>query len=534
MNRLMIKRFFGKLLLVLACSLSFAQERSVGSITYLSVDNAYMDLGKKAGVVLGDTVQIERAGEVLGLATALQISGSSSAIKALGIEAIDWKIGDRVVLIRSLQPAEATTATDSADTIVIPAKVDQVFLDSSAYQPRTRSNMSLASERFSPVFSGYLSTRYDVRSGIKDTPTSSNGSIFGQFNIMDLGIRHLDASIYMRGGQSSRDNHFDARIYSVMLQYHKPTSPFDLRFGRVYHPQFAALGTLDGVGLTWTSPKQTIAVTGGVEALLTDVGTQPQRNKLGILTERQFGPGTIQIGNVTEMLGGELARDYVIIGSNLRPGKKLRLKAYSEIDMDIFDQSALRGGMSLTRLRASANWIPYRSLSSSLRYSYREDVIDLLDTASSMLDQAARHALNASLSWRLNSDLSLSGQASYRGDGSWRHIETYGLSLYDRDFTTYKISLSTGVMAMLSYVSDGGRIYVSMGKRVRPWLDIDLYDEAFFYQVHGENSFHTRHLPEVALGFKVPGLQRLKLRTRLEQEDGQTLYRISLSASRQF
>ena len=52
--------------------------------------------------------------------------------------------------------------------------------------------------------------------------------------------------------------------------------------------------------------------------------------------------------------------------------------------------------------------------------------------------------------------------------------------------------------------------------------------------IMGEADFRIRHMPEFSLAAKVPGLNRLRLRTRLEQEDGDIFYRLSLSASRQF
>jgi len=96
------------------------------------------------------------------------------------------------------------------------------------------------------------------------------------------------------------------------------------------------------------------------------------------------------------------------------------------------------------------------------------------------------------------------------------------------------LSLNAGGMAMLSYLSQGGRIYTSVGKKLLPWLDIDVYDEIFLCRILGDTSIQTRHLPEISFSAKVPALQRLRLRTRFEQENGQRLYRISLSASRQF
>ena len=87
---------------------------------------------------------------------------------------------------------------------------------------------------------------------------------------------------------------------------------------------------------------------------------------------------------------------------------------------------------------------------------------------------------------------------------------------------------------MFSYLSEGGRVYASIGRDILPWLDVDLYDEVFLYRILGESSFRTRHLPEISLSAKVTGLQRLRLRTRFEPENGELLYRVSLSASRQF
>ena len=518
----------------LALGFTAGQNRVTGIITYVSMENAYMDLGKKAGVQIGDSVQVESANALLGIGIVTQASGSSSAIKAINPEEINWQIGDRVsvLLMTAKGSAEVTPAkADSTTQIQTPA---QVFLDSSAFEKRAPSNMNLYPDRFAPTFSGYLSARYSDRGGDTSGFHSSSSSIYGQFNVLDLGIQHLDASVYLRGNQSAADKSFQTQLYSIMLSYHRPGSPLSYLLGRMYHPQFSVLGTLDGLGVTWRSDRRILAITGGLETPISGIETTTQRTKFGILDEEQFKWGNIQLGNVTEIQAGELARNYLILGSTAKLAGNVRLRADGEFDLDMLDQSSTQNTVSLTRFRTSVSWRPWRSLITNFRYSYRENVIDLLDTAVTEFDQAARHSLNGNLSWMTHAGFTLSGQASYRTDGSDKQIQTYGLTFHQRKISAYNLNLTAGAMAMLSYLSEGGRIHASVGKQVLPWLDIDLYDEVFFYKILGDSSYRTRHLPEISLAAKVPGLQRLRLRTRFEQEDGVTLYRFSLSASRQF
>jgi len=522
------------LTVLLSVGFTLGQTSVTGNITYVSLENAYMDLGKKAGVQIGDSVRVERANALLGIAVVTQASGSSSAIKALDPEEIDWQIGDDVrALLKAAEGAEevALVLADSSGQIQAPMKV---FLDSSAYQQRRPSNMSLDPNRFAPSVSGYVSARYSDRGGDSSGVHISSSSIYGQFNVLDLGIQHLDASVYLRGSQSGTDNSFQTQLYSIMLSYSKPDRPLSYLLGRMYHPQFSTLGTLDGVGITWRTDRRILAITGGLETPAAGVETPVQRTKFGILDEEHFKWGTLLLGNVAELQAGELARNYLLLGSTAKLAGNLRLRAHGEFDLDMLDQSATRNTVSLTRFRASLNWRPWRSFITNFRYSYRENVIDLLDTSATEFNQAARHSLNTNLSWMSRSGMTLSGQASYRTDGSNKQIQIYGLTYHHRNFSTYDLSLNVGAMAMLSYISEGGRIYVSTGKQVLPWLDIDLYDEVFLYKILGDSSFRTRHLPEISLAAKVPGLQRLRLRTRFEQENGELLYRFSLSASRQF
>ena len=520
--------------LFLFFNLAFGENLVQGSITYVSRDNAFMDKGKKAGVQIGDTVKVSRGSTELGIARVVQSSGSSSSLKAVTPDIISWEIGDQVTLSIRTPVETPALAIALEDTLGVTAPPRQVFLDSSAYVERTRSNMSLAPDRFAPAFSGYMSARFSDRGGDSSGVNMSTGSLYGQFKVMDLGIRHLDASVYLRSSQSSNDNKLETSLYSVMLSYDNPDSPFSYLFGRVYHPLFSALGTIDGLGVTWRSQRRTIAVSGGMEANSISTEAGGSRSKLGLIDQERFKWGNIEFGSVTEIEQGEMARNYLLLASSAKFNRNLRVRASSEFDLDILDQSTSQKAISLTRFRTSLSWRPWRSLSSNFRYSYRENVIELLDTATTEYDLATRHSINASLSWSTPSGLSLAGQASLRGDGSNKDIQMYGFNLNHHSLFSSSYSFNSGAMAMFSYLSEGGRVYMTVGKQLLPWLDMDVYDEVFFYKILGDTSYKIRHLPEISLSAKVPGLQRLRLRTRFEQEDGELLYRFSLSASRQF
>jgi len=534
MKRLNNYLIFSLSILALFTAAAMGQEVIVGSITYLSRDQAYIDLGKKSGIQVGDTIQVYRGEALIGTAIVSQSSGSSSAIEALTPDDPVWDIGDEIQASVNLPKADPPTPLLAVDSLSEAKPAVQVFLDSSAYTPRTPSNMSLDANRFAPTFTGYLTARASDRGGDTSGVSESSGSISAQFKILDLGIRHLDVSTYIRSNRSSRDTSSQTNIYSIMASYDNPGSRFSYLMGRMYHPQFSMLGTIDGVGLTWRSDRRVVAAAGGLMSNINDIQGHAQRNKFGLIDEERFDWGNVQLGFVGETEAGAFSRNYLLLGSTAKLGSRLRLRGYSEFDLDIQDQSQFQSAVSLTRFRASVNWRPWRSLISTSRYSYRENVVDLLDTAETEYEKAARHTFNTNLSFMLGSGMSINTQASFRGDGSNRHIQIYGVSVSHRNFTSKSLSLNAGGMAMFSYLSQGGRIYASAGRDILPWLDVDLYDEIFLYRILGDSSFKMRHLPEISLSAKVPGLQRLRLRTRFEQEDGELLYRVSLSASKQF
>lgn len=507
------------------------QQMMEGSITYISRDQAYIDLGKKSGVSIGDSVQILRDENVLGIGIVTQTSGASSAMEALSPRTIAWDIGDDIQVIVNLPPPSQSTAKILSPVGSKPVPV--VFLDSSAHQPRKPSNMRMDSEHLSPTFSGYISTRISDRGGDSSGVRESRGSIYGQFKVMDIGVRHLDLSSYLRSNRSSRDSSSQTSIYSIMLSYDDPGSRMSYIMGRMYHPHFSILGTLDGLGLTWRSDKRVLALAAGAMSNISGIQNPVKRNKFGLLDEERYNWGNVQVGVIGELESGSFSRNYILLGSTAKLSSRLRMRGYSEFDLDLQDQSQFQNTISLTRFRASINWRPWRSVISTSRYSYRENVVDLLDTAQTEFEKAARHSFNTNLSLMMGTGLSITGQVSFRGDDSDRQIRILGGSLSHRRFSSQALSLNLGGMAMFSYLSEGGRVYASIGKELLPWLDIDLYDEVFLYRILGESNFRTRHLPEVSFSAKVPGLQRLRLRTRFEQEGGETLYRISLSASRQ-
>lgn len=521
-------------LTIIQVETALAQNYIVGNITYVSKDYAYVDLGKKDGVAPGDSALIYRKGTLLGNTVVSQASGSSSALEINSIDGEQWKIDDTVKIQVPETIDNNTPLSEELQSGFEIQDTHQVFLDSSAYLPRDSTLEPVHKTQFTPTFSGYISARLDERGGSDSSATSSSSSIYSQLNIRDIGIKYLNARIFLRGRDSADKQSFDAKLYSMMLSYDHPSKPYNYLIGRIYHPQLSMLGTVDGVGLTWKINQHRLALIAGQEATIFNIEDYELRRKFGIAVENIYSWGTFQYGNMTEYIQSSLSRNFILLGSTYRIGRILRVKNYAEIDLDLFEQGRNTQMISITRFRSSLSWKPLRSVNSTFRYSYRENVLSLLDTADTEYEMSARHALNINMTWIMNSSITISGQAGLRTDGDGRQIQMYGVSANQRSFSRDAMSLSGGFMAMFSYLSEGGRAYITIGKGILPWLDIDLYDELFLYRILGESDFRTRHLPEISLSAKVPGLNRLRLRTRFEQEDGELFYRFSLSASRQF
>jgi len=524
-----------QLLIVLAItSMGSSQTLVEGSISYVSKDNAYMDLGRKAGISVGDTIQIYRGSDQLGIAVVTQTSGSSSALTAFAPSLITWQIGDIVhtTIQEILMPA--VIEKTGSDPLEAAEVAPQVTLDSLAFTERKPSTRQLEKDRFRPKVSGYLSTRIDDRGGDPLSPRNTSASVYGQLKVMDMGIPHLDASIYFRGNQDSRTDQFESRVYSVMLQYEKPGGPLKYVLGRVYHPLFSSLGSVDGIGVTWHRGRHTLAMLAGALPVAdTNIETVSKR-KLGFVGDEQYAWGNLGLGLHSEFSAEGLTRNFLETRATYKAIRGLRIRTQAEFDLDLQNSSQTQSAISLTRFRSSLNWRLGRRLLSNLRYSYRENILDLLDTAETEFDLAARHASNASISWSSTGGLNLSARIAYRTDGDGKSIQTYGLTGGLMNSSKWDLDANGGVMFMTSYVSQGGRLYASVEKKVLPWLDLEIYDELFVYSIQGDSASRTRHLPELSLKAKVAYVDRLRLRTRLEQEDGVTYYRLSLSASKQF
>ena len=526
--------FFNALILFfILTGFAFSQELIQGSITYIAQDNAYTDLGKKQGLEKGDTLTVVQDKKTIGLAIITSISGATSALLPLDSTVIDWQIGDVVQYIRP-KIKEVDVKNIEQAIVVTSPKPTQVFLDSSAYKPRERSGIAIDESRFSPTFTGYLSARVDDRGSNKDSINMTTTSLYGRFQANDIGIKYLSANLYVRGNQSSTNNLINAQIYSLMLSYKNPNKPVSYLMGRMYHPQFSMLGTVDGLGLTWKMNKRLLALLGGKQATFSNITPSNQRLKFSILDEETLEKGYVQVGSIIETLNGNLDRNYLLVATSLKFNKKLRLNSSGEFDLDLFDKSKALSLISLTRFRASLKWRMGNSISSNFRYSYRENVINLLDTSSVEPNLAVRHSLNVNISWISHRGFVLSGQASYRSDFNGRNIQTYGLTYNQQSFTSNELSLNAGTMLLLSYMNTGGRVHASVSKKVKPWLYVDAYDELFMYKILGDSVYRTRHLPEIGLSARINQKTKFRFSYRLEQEGSTNFYRMGLNASRQF
>lgn len=399
-----------------------AQDAGSGiRVRYRSADTVYLDAGERAGLSVGDRLELRREGESVAVIELVFVAGSSSSARVVE-EKLDILPGDLALPLGELRP---------------PRPAEEKPPPASASEPRDRSappdvrypTRRERRTRLTGVVSLDVESRTTERGRDTDL-TTGRLSLRGR----DLGGLPLDLRVRLRSRQVERSGDLGAgipssedrdRLYELSLRWTPDSERWSVELGRLGAGPFSGIGYLDGAsGRARIAGGWEVGAFYGRRPELGELGFDSGGTKYGIFSRwsADDAPWEVFVAGVEEEDDRGASRRLAVLESRLaRPGGRWSLYQRAEIDLALDD---LAGDESSGRLTQAALALSGElGERSRLVISYdRYDPLLLFEDRdpgpAQRFEDLLRQGLRARVIWGKNGGLGMSLTAGLRsGEG---------------------------------------------------------------------------------------------------------------------
>ena len=194
-------------------------EKITGRVTYFTADQVYCDLGANNQIIIGDTLDVSRRAEILGVLIVSHVANKSSVSEILTPE-IQFKLGDLVTLRRTIIPIQIdSTHSDTTEEIPIVEKLKK-------------------GRRFSQHGTASIRSNYNQ---ITDE--------FRIYNSLQYNAKYKKYRFWVLGRSNSITNQFS--LYQAKMDLGSKSSGTFIQLGRVFSSELSGIGATDGVMVQW-------------------------------------------------------------------------------------------------------------------------------------------------------------------------------------------------------------------------------------------------------------------------------------------
>lgn len=335
-------------------TISLAQEsiRSEGSVTYLTTDQVFTNIGLNNGASIGDTLKVLRRGQELGLIRITNIANKSSVSESL-VPISQFQLGDRVVLVKiriALFPARKEIVSQKPK----PSKA--------AKRPKWRQSGNISAR--------YMSTQYS------DKPTINRSIGMVNYRLRSSGFLEPQLWVYGRSDLLSGD----FNLYQARLTLGQSNGTFFMQGGRVFSPALSGLGSTDGLVLSSTFRKGiTLGVLGGYLPAQKNMKFSKDVIKTGGFVHIKKNTKTMRINGsaafAQQKFKGKTDREFVYWSWRSDYKKFLSLSINQTLDLYSTQSIGDRKSSAPTSNQISIRYRPANGLSFYSRYSSRRQVV---------------------------------------------------------------------------------------------------------------------------------------------------------------
>lgn len=474
----------GRMLIImfaLAGTAAAQQTKQVQStIAYISGATIYINAGRLADVVPGDTARVFRADTVIGSVVVTAIADSSSAAK-VAAHLKPFAIGDAVVFRIPVK-----RKTHEASAIELSGARNSPASKSRSLPPSPREN----------VLSGRIALQYNMIAAEDAALNLSQPAAVVQMNVANLFGAGMALRIYgvsflngngayaLFGNRAGLQNNF----YQVSLTGETTAIPFGYGIGRLSSRFVSGLGTFDGAEAYYRISSFTAGVIGGAVPLVpsSTLGYAGTRTAAylnyhsGTDIFRQYD-GTAAY--VQRMVGGKLDRNYLYLQNSLSLGSDMSFYESSEIDLSRLSNDRPATGLNFSNTFFSMNYFPVKWLFANIGYdAYRTVYLfqTMKSIPDSLIDTGILQGFRAAVTAYLPGSVTISADASMRTRPDYARTEhTVGGSVRSSDLLDLGLGASVRYMNLIGVYSNATDVTLELDRTFFEALDVTLSYESY-------------------------------------------------------
>ena len=467
MIRLSNMTFLLFLLIFLVTARLAAQDETIECrISYLSVENAYVNKGEDTGLAVGDTLVSRIENKIAAMLIIEHVSQHSASCKIV-FQEMPLQVGSGLTL-------KKRKTYDSKKTVPAAAAVSEgktAKPDSKNKAPFTRISGGISLQWY----------HFDDRSGNDlsfDQPTM-------RFNLKARQIWSKDFNliIRMRLRQDQRSSSFSAedlqqewrnRIYTFYFSYDNKNSPINFSLGRIHSNKISGVGYLDGLLLQHNiSSHLNWGIYGGIQSEWQFAGADPSLQKYGLFFNYLSGEYQTERFETTVALNAvyhdkTVSRENVYFQTSFITNGNFSI--YNSFDVDInrsWRKDKTDNLLSLSSFYLAARYKFSNVISSGLTYDNRKNyyTYETRDLPEELYDMAYRHGLQADLYLDFNNNYHSNirfGIKKREGDSETTY--TGHLGLRKGDLIVKRLNLGLNLRGYSNAYSEGLIPTVSLAK----------------------------------------------------------------------
>lgn len=451
------------LLLLLGITLASSSRSGVqvlGKVTYVSSEGVYIDVGREAGLTIGDTLQIRRTGHVIATVVVNNISSQSAAAIVLD-QSTTIEAGDEIYgQIRFEAPSVAQELQSVTNSVPEEAARPR-------NEMRVRGDVAVSTyQHYDLTDAGRSWSRPGVSTRLTVEDIGSGG--------LRVELRHR-TRLYHRSrpsfdGQDTDD--WSHQVYELGLFHDGEGVKSEWGIGRVIAPYVRGVGFIDGLYFARAvNDHYKVGLAAGTSPDYEDSGIDFSRRKLGAYVAYETGDYrdhrlTLSAAFSTEYEKRTVSRDFLYLQGTF--AKHGRLTMYHSVGIDLnrdwrYDIAGNR--FTFTNYLTNATLTLHRSARLFFSYDTRKNIryYENRETPDSLFDETTNQGLRGGLSVHLSERVNLraSGGIRFRDDtfddpitGSFSVRlnrfpgQRQSLSLF---FTYVKTQFTTGYRPMAIY-----------------------------------------------------------------------------------
>lgn len=384
------------------------------SVTHISSEHAYIDVGTANGLAVGDTLEVWRDERRVGIAITVFVARHSAACRPFSGPPI--QPGDVIVprIVGDSRRAPDTTAPPGLERAPKSPPAERSVRSKGRSLGRVHGALSMQWYR---ARVGDDEARVEI-----DEPTAR--LTLGARRLFDQNL-DVRVRVRLRRDQGTRLGDDDAawrdRVYELTVAYASTGGGTTVHMGRIAPRAVSGMGYVDGVTLSQAiTPHTRVGLVGGRRVSWATDGSEPIIEKYGVFVESSREGSARLTGTlaaVAEYQAGDIHREYVSARVGYRRGV-LDLSQLGEVDVNRgWRNDRAESRFTLARVRSSLRLRPSRSIRMSVSYDSTERTWTTLNRSvpDSLFDDALRRGLRASTDLEPVAGLALRLGAGIRG-----------------------------------------------------------------------------------------------------------------------